>query len=191
LTGPSKIKNPESKIDRGCEMSCCGGGVRVAQGQVVVDGGAATGSLVKLVYTGEDRRNLPYVAEGKVYFFGNNERRRVNAVPARVAPQFLEPVGRYYGSFERWVEVESPQGAVDSPQPTGEGPAAASEPPTVTEGPSGAHETALPPVVRSDPTEVAPVAATESPTMTDKLGAAQAEPPPTPAKKKGAGHARA
>lgn len=84
-------------------MSCCGGGLRAAQvvarGRVLVDGGAAAGVLVKLVYTGADRRNQPYVAEGKVYFFGNNDHRRVNAVPARVLPQFLDPVGRYYGSF--------------------------------------------------------------------------------------------
>jgi hypothetical protein len=71
----------------------------VAQGRALVDGGAAVGALVKLVYTGEDRRNQPYVAEGKVYFFGNNDHRRVNAVPARVLPQFLDPAGRYYGSF--------------------------------------------------------------------------------------------
>ena len=91
-------------------MSCCGGGLSaaqvVAQGRALVDGGAAAGVLVKLVYTGDDRRNRPYVAEGKVYFFGANDHRRVNAVPARVLPQFLDPAGRYYGAFERYEESE-------------------------------------------------------------------------------------
>lgn len=71
-----------------------------------MDGGAAAGTLVKLVYTGGDRRNRPYVAEGKVYFFGANDHRRVNAVPARVLPQFLDPAGRYFGAFERYEESE-------------------------------------------------------------------------------------
>jgi hypothetical protein len=166
-------------------MSCCGGGLSVVQGRALGDG-SAVGTWVMLVYTGEDRRNLPYVAEGKVYFFGNNERRRVNAVPVRVLPQFLEPVGRYYGSFERWTEVESPQESSEGMQPTGEGPAAASEPTAATER---AQVVAQPPTPHSELTEIAQVAATESPTVTEELGAAQAEPPP--AKKKGGGHARA
>jgi hypothetical protein len=150
-------------------MSCCGGGLSVVQGRALVDGSAA-GGLVKLVYTGADQRNLPYVAEGKVYFFGNNERRRVNAVPVRVLPQFLEPAGRYYGSFERWVAVENPQDATEGPQNAGHGPAAA------TEGPGGDQEAAPPPVVSLEPTGVAPAEVTE--------------PPTAPAKKKGAGNVR-
>jgi hypothetical protein len=143
-------------------MSCCGGGLSGVQGRALVDG-SGTGAWVMLVYTGADRRNLPYVAEGKVYFFGNNERRRVNAVPVRVLSQFLEPAGRYYGSFERWVAVEGPQAAAEDVEPaaasgevTAAGPAEASEPLAPTEGP----------------------------------GAAQAEPPAASAKKKGAGNVR-
>jgi hypothetical protein len=158
-------------------MSCCGGGLRVVQGRALGDGSTA-GGLVMLVYTGEDRRNLPYVAEGKVYFFGNNERRRVNAVPVRVLPQFLEPAGRYYGSFERWVEVESPQDV-------SEGPAAASAPPAPTEGLDAAQEPAQPASGRAASAGVAPAEVTESPTATESQGATP------PAKKKGAGNVRA
>jgi hypothetical protein len=85
-------------------MSCCGGGLSAVQtqerGRALVDAGAARGALVKLVYTGNEQRSRAYVAEGKPYFFGTS--RRVNAVPARVVPQFLDVQGRYYGSFERF-----------------------------------------------------------------------------------------
>jgi hypothetical protein len=85
-------------------MSCCGGGLSAMQvqerGRALVDAGAARGALVKLVYTGDDPRTRAYVAEGKPYFFGANK--RVNVVPARVVPQFLDAGGRYYGSFERF-----------------------------------------------------------------------------------------
>jgi hypothetical protein len=62
--------------------------------------GVAAATLVRIRYAGEERRVRPYVVEGKVYFFGNTERRREGVVPARVAWQFLEKGGRFYGSFE-------------------------------------------------------------------------------------------
>lgn len=119
-------------------MSCCGGGLSaaqvVAQGRALVDGGAAAGMLVKLVYTGDDRRNRPYVAEGKVYFFGANDHRRVNAVPARVLPQFLDPAGRYYGSFERY----DPHRAQGAPAPKlGEEPLESGGEPAAVPAPAG------------------------------------------------------
>jgi hypothetical protein len=85
-------------------MSCCGGGLSAMQtqerGRALVDAGAARGALVKLVYTGAELHARAYVAEGKPYFFGAGK--RVNAVPARVVPQFLDPQGRYYGPFTRF-----------------------------------------------------------------------------------------
>ncbi|RIK34811.1 MAG: hypothetical protein DCC55_32200 [Chloroflexi bacterium] len=52
------------------------------------------GGSIEFKHFGEPQ--LVEVAEGKVYFFGNNDHRRVTAVPARVLPQFLDPAGRYY-----------------------------------------------------------------------------------------------
>ena len=80
-------------------MSCCGQSSRQAQAKVaaVIDEGADVGALVRLVYVGADKRTQAFVVEGKVYQFGNNDRRRVNAVPARVAPTFLR--GRWPGLF--------------------------------------------------------------------------------------------
>jgi hypothetical protein len=80
----------------------------------------------------------------------------------------LEPAGRYYGSFEQWVEVESPQDAsVEPPAATG--------------------VAAQPSVSSSEPTEMAATAATESPVETET----PSEAPAAPARKKGGGHARA
>jgi len=72
-------------------MSCCGQTPAQAQAKVaaIIDEGAGVGALVRLVYVGADKRTQAFVVEGKVYQFGNNARRRVNAVPARVAPTFL------------------------------------------------------------------------------------------------------
>ena len=85
-------------------MSCCGQSSGQAQAKVaalideaVLRSGADAGALVRLVYVGSDKRTQAFVVEGKVYQFGNNERRRVNAVPARVAPTFLR--GRWPGLF--------------------------------------------------------------------------------------------
>ena len=85
-------------------MSCCGQSSGQAQAKVaalideaVLRSGAGVGALVRLVYVGSDKRTQAFVVEGKVYQFGNNERRRVNAVPARVAPTFLR--GRWPGLF--------------------------------------------------------------------------------------------
>ena len=85
-------------------MSCCGGGLSAVQVQAQVmarsAAGVAAAALVRIRYTGGERRVRPYVIEGKVYFFGDTERRREGVVPARVAWQFLEPGGRFYGAFE-------------------------------------------------------------------------------------------
>ena len=80
-------------------MSCCGQTPAQAQAKVaaLIDEGADAGALVRLVYVGADKRTQAFVVEGKVYQFGNNSRRRVNAVPARVAPTFLR--GRWPGLF--------------------------------------------------------------------------------------------
>ncbi len=80
-------------------MSCCGQSSGQAQAKVaaVIDEGAGVGALVRLVYVGSDKGTQAFVVDGKVYQFGNNERRRVNAVPARVAPTFLR--GRWPGLF--------------------------------------------------------------------------------------------
>ena len=85
-------------------MSCCGQSSGQAQAKVaalideaVLRSGAGVGALVRLVYVGSDKRTQAFVVEGKVYQFGNNERRRVNAVPARVAPTFLR--SRWPGLF--------------------------------------------------------------------------------------------
>jgi len=80
-------------------MSCCGQTPAQAQAKVaaLIDEGADVGVLVRLVYVGADKRTQAFVVEGKVYQFGNNSRRRVNAVPARVAPTFLR--GRWPGLF--------------------------------------------------------------------------------------------
>lgn len=86
----------------GC--SSCGGGLAAPAQQMRLEGvrarGVAAATLVRIRYIGEDRRVRPYVAEGKVYFFGNTDRRREGIVPSRVAWQFLEKGGRFYGSFE-------------------------------------------------------------------------------------------
>jgi hypothetical protein len=80
-------------------MACCGQGSvqALAMAAVLIDEGAAALVLTKLVYIGSDRRTQPFVVEGKVYQFGNNARRRVNAVSARVTPTFLQ--GRWAGQF--------------------------------------------------------------------------------------------
>lgn len=87
-------------------MGCasCGGGLAAPAQQMRLEGvrarGVAAATLVRIRYIGEDGRVRPYVAEGKVYFFGNTDRRRDGVVPSRVAWQFLEKGGRFYGSFE-------------------------------------------------------------------------------------------
>jgi len=102
-----------------------------ARGQALTDDGAARGVLVKIQYIGDDRRTRAYVAEGKPYFFGVNK--PINAIPARVVPQFLDPTGRYFGAFERVsAESVSPEsmapptkkrggGAANSPEGGGDG----------------------------------------------------------------------
>ena len=84
-------------------MSCCGQTPAQAQAKVaaVIDEGADAGALVRLVYVGADKRTQAFVVEGKVYQFGNNSRRRVNAVPARVAPTFLRGKwGRLFVAYD-------------------------------------------------------------------------------------------
>ena len=82
-------------------MGCCGiTSAGAAQNAAeIIDEAVAVGVLVRLVFLCEDKRTEPYLSGGRVYQFGNNERRRVNAVPARYAPNFLHEDGRYAGCF--------------------------------------------------------------------------------------------
>lgn len=86
-------------------MSCCGQTSAQAQANVValIDEQAEAGVMVRLVYVGADKRTQPYVVDGKVYQFGANARRRVNAVSARVAPTFL--LGRWANLFVAYDEA--------------------------------------------------------------------------------------
>lgn len=67
--------------------------------QGLIAQGVSSGSMVQLVYLGSDPLVRTYVVDGNVYQFGNTDRRRVNAVAARVAPFFLDPLSPYYGLF--------------------------------------------------------------------------------------------
>jgi hypothetical protein len=72
-------------------MSCCGQTAQQAQAAAYRTLDARTAALthVRLVYLGEDRRTQPFVAAGKVYQFGNNERRRTNVVTAAAVQKLL------------------------------------------------------------------------------------------------------
>ena len=72
-------------------MSCCGQTAQQAQAAAYRTLDARTAALthVRLVYLGEDRRTQPFVAAGKVYQFGNNERRRTNVVAAAAVQKLM------------------------------------------------------------------------------------------------------
>jgi hypothetical protein len=72
-------------------MSCCGQTAQQAQAAAhrTLDERTAALTHVRLVYVGADKRVHPFVAAGKVYQFGNNERRRTNVVAAAAVPKLL------------------------------------------------------------------------------------------------------
>ena len=90
-----------AKDAKGFDMGCCGMTVAGAQANSaeMIDLQVEAGLMVRLVFICDEKRTEPYLAGGRVYQFGNNDRRRVNAVPARYVPNFLDPNGRYFGCF--------------------------------------------------------------------------------------------
>lgn len=72
-------------------MSCCGQTAQqaLAAAQHTLDARTAALTHVRLVYGGADKRVHPFVAAGKVYQFGNNERRRTNVVAAAAVQKLL------------------------------------------------------------------------------------------------------
>ena len=66
-------------------MACCGqtAAEALAAGLRVMDERIGQQTHVRIVYTGMEIRTKAYVTGGNVFQFGNNDRRRVNIVPAR------------------------------------------------------------------------------------------------------------
>ncbi|MCB9150306.1 MAG: hypothetical protein H6641_16250 [Caldilineaceae bacterium] len=113
---------------------CCGYSSAAAASDqgLLLDKQAEAGAVVKLVYTCAERRTTAYAIGGKIYQFGNNERRRVNGVAARLAPNFVDAGGRFYGCFERFDAAKhNPDG---SPKLTTSGSQLASDDLTVLAG---------------------------------------------------------
>src|SRR5262245_22451158 len=82
-------------------MSCCGQTAQQAQvtAHRTLDERTAAQAHVRLVYIGADKRVRPFVAAGKVYQFGDNERRRTNVV-AQAAVGTLLATG-WFAVFDR------------------------------------------------------------------------------------------
>ncbi len=88
-------------------MACCGqtAAQALAAGLRVMDERIGAATHVKIVYTGAEIRTKAYVTGGNVFQFGNNERRRVNLVPARAVGFFLDERSPNYGKFALWDEA--------------------------------------------------------------------------------------
>lgn len=85
-------------------MACCGqtAAQALAAGLRVMDERIGAQTHVKIVYTGAEIRTKAYVTGGNVFQFGNNDRRRVNIVPARAVGFFLSEQSPNYGQFALW-----------------------------------------------------------------------------------------
>ena len=72
-------------------MSCCGQTAVQAQAAAhrTLEERTAAQTHVRLVYIGQDKRVRPFVAAGKVYQFGDNERRRTNVVAQAAVVKLL------------------------------------------------------------------------------------------------------
>lgn len=67
-------------------MACCGGGSsagNLEQSALLIDQAAEAGAVTRLVYTCESRQTQAFTLSGRVFQFGNNDRRRVNAVDSQ------------------------------------------------------------------------------------------------------------
>lgn len=99
-------------------MACCGqtAAQALAAGLRVMDERIGQQTHVKIVYTGADVQTRAYVTGGNVFQFGNNERRRVNLVPARAVGFFLDATSPHYGKFVLFDEaLHNPDGLAMAP----------------------------------------------------------------------------